>query len=161
MPTLRPSLVAPCVLAITFFELFQGCRKPDEARVAETPKPAGEPFPVPLATPTEEKQSDPAQPPPVPAELDTVTETIDLAGDAKAAEANVSQARQVQITRKRDGTEVERTFLDAAGNGIRTIRKTEDGPLEITRTFDGSGKILREQTYLNGVLKSENKSQPE
>ncbi|MDB6152424.1 MAG: hypothetical protein JWL90_877 [Chthoniobacteraceae bacterium] len=153
MPTECPVLMIVCIPAIVFFGFLAGCHeRSSESGVAAAPEQftkRNDLPPPPLAAQGMEPITRQAPSP----SSESRTEIIDLAADIRAG--NMSQARRVRITRTADGSELERTFLDEAGNGLRTIRKTEDGLLEITRIFDAAGKTVREQTYLNGVIKSQ------
>jgi hypothetical protein len=66
-----------------------------------------------------------------------------------------SQAKRVRITRRADGTELGRAYLDERGQEFRSVRNSEDGLVEISRTFDASGNVVREQVTVNGVDQSE------
>lgn len=64
------------------------------------------------------------------------------------------QAKQMRVTSRPDGSELERTYLDERGQEFLTVRNSEDGVVEISRTFDADGKVVRERTTLNGVDQS-------
>ena len=77
---------------------------------------------------------------------------IDITPDSSSGAP--AQAKRVRVTRRPDGTELERSYLDERGQEILTVRDSEDGVVEISRSFDAAGKIVRERTTLNGVDES-------
>lgn len=60
----------------------------------------------------------------------------------------------MRVTRRPDGSELERSYLDERGQEFLTVRNSEDGVVEVSRTFDPQGKVVRERTTLNGVEQS-------
>jgi hypothetical protein len=112
----------------------------DAGTLAESKLAPQEPAPTQPSVPHAPAASEPAP-----------SSVIEVAPDSTAP----GQAKKVRITRRADGTELERAYLDEHGQEFRSVRNSEDGVVEIARTFDPSGKVVREQVTVNGINQSE------
>ena len=154
--------ILPTITIATAF-MFSGslssCRKAPGPNVVQSQEGVNTPSLLSSDEPATERltanATSPEQPPPqTPATNAPVypSTLVDLTPDSKSEAP--AQAKKLRVTRRPDGTELERTYLDERGQEIRTIRNSEDGVVEISRTFDASGQIARERTTLNGVDQS-------